>query len=136
MRVISIFIVFLLSASVLAGGSYFPIHITEFENDGDEFKLSATVSDERKWMEKECKKISVTGEYDTLKWITHKNPMNKSTHMEAVDYLSKSLKTKEKIYFGYIGSGLHKVARCTYVSKGLIFSNYDKTYVMSVHGSI
>jgi len=136
MRVISIFIVLLFSASVYAGGDYFPIHIIKFSNDGDEFKFSATVSNDRKWMEKECKEIFVSGEYDTLKWITHNNPMDKTNHMQAIDYLSKSASSQEKIYFGYIGSGLHKVSQCTYVSKGLIFSNHTKTYVMSVHDSI
>ena len=136
MRVISIFIVLLISAPVHAGGDYFPIHITGFESDGNEFKFSAIISSERKWMEKECKEIYVSGEYDTLKWITHKNPMKKTNHMEAIDYLSKSASSKEKIYFGYIGSGLHKISQCTYVSKGLIFSNNTKKYVLSVHGSI
>ena len=136
MKIITVFIVLLISAPVQAGGDYFPVHITQFENDGDKFKFSATVSEERKWMEDECEEIFVTGEYDSLKWIAYNTPMNKNNHMKAIDYLSKSLNIKENIYFGYIGSGLHKIDKCTYVSKGLIFSSDSKTHVMSVHGSI
>ena len=85
----------LVSASVYSGGDYFPIHITQFSSDKDEFRFTARISKEREWMERECKDISVVGEYDTLKWALKKAPMNRENHMEAIEYLSRSYHNKE-----------------------------------------
>ena len=54
----------------------------------------------------------------------------------AIKYLSDSERNGKEILFGHIGSGLHKVKSCTYESKGLIYSDYGKVFIMSVHGSI
>ncbi|AWF82279.1 hypothetical protein BTJ40_16395 [Microbulbifer sp. A4B17] len=136
MREISVFIALFLAASVYAGGDNFPVHITYYEGDGYKFKFTASVSEERKWMDMECEKIYVSGEYDKLKWAKYKRPMSEENHMLALSYLEKASISKKKIYLGYLGSGLHRVAKCTYISKGLIFENYGKPHVMSVHGSI
>ncbi len=119
-----------------AGGSYYPITITSFTHNKYEFHFTAKASEERKWMDQECKEIEVSGEYDTLKWIGYKRPMNKDNHMQAIKYLANSAKNNKEILFGYIGSGLHKEKSCTYKSRGLIYSDYDKVFVMSLYGSI
>jgi hypothetical protein len=62
--------------------------------------------------------------------------MNKDNHMKAIKYLANSAKNNKEILFGYIGPGLHKEKGCTYKSKGLIYSDYDKVFVMSLHDSI
>ncbi len=56
--------------------------------------------------------------------------------MQSIEFLSKSRESNEKVYFGYIGAGLHKVGKCTYESKGLIYENEEKEFVLSVYDRI
>jgi hypothetical protein len=134
---LAIYIFSIMCASVAyAGGDYFPIKIIELTNDSDSFHFKAEPTRERQWMEKECSIINVKGKYDTLRWLMHERPMSLDKHMQSIEFLSKSLASNKKVYFGYIGGGLRKIEKCSYESKGLVYENYDKELVLSVHDRI
>lgn len=131
---ISIFALFI--GQAFAGGDYFPIKLTDFVSDGDTFEFKATPVVERGWMEKECMEVNVKGSYDTLRWLTYKSPMSIENHMIAIGLLEASYRAKQIVYFGYIGGGLHRVSRCSYKSKGLMYSQNLEELVMSIHDPI
>lgn len=126
----------LFSGLAIAGGDYFPIQIIDISYEKDDFEFTAIPTKERPWMDKECTKISVKGYFDTFKWLTYKKPMSFENHMASLDYLSKAHASKNTVYFGYIGAGLHKVSECSYESKALLYDTYNKEHVLSAYESI
>ncbi|UTA48340.1 hypothetical protein L1F30_02060 [Simiduia sp. 21SJ11W-1] len=122
------------ASPAFSGGDHFPIHVTEIEIDGSNFSFNAIpVTEERKWMEEECTSVKVSGTYGVLKWLNYKAPISKDEHALALATLQKSYESEKKIYFGYIGGGLHKVSSCSYLSKGLLYENGN---VYSIYHSI
>ena len=49
--------------------------------------------------------------------------MSKAGHIQSIEALKKANESKNKINFGYIGYGLHKLDSCIYESKALIYEN-------------
>ena len=124
----------IMTLPVLAGGDHFPISILEISSEDADFSFKAIpISEERKWMDKDCTEIAVKGTYDTLKWLRYEEPMSKVEHLESIKALKGAKKKGSKIYFGYIGGGLHKVSKCSYESKALILENEN---VYSLYTSI
>lgn len=136
MKIIALILVMLIPTAVCAGGDYFPIIITKFESDGGEFKFTAKVSPERKWMDKSCNEITVAGYYDSVKWARYKAPMSKDNHKGAIEYLRKASSNSAQVNFGYIGFGLKQNSKCKYQSKGLILENKKIVCILPVHDSI
>jgi hypothetical protein len=134
MKKILAIVLSLISLTVLAGGDHFPIKILEISSEENDFSFKAKpILEERKWMDKDCTEITVKGTYDDLMWLRYNAPMSKEKHMISIKALKNSQKNGSKIYFGYIGGGLHKVSNCSYESKGLIFENEN---VYSIYTSI
>jgi hypothetical protein len=136
LKTLLLFMLLLLSLISQAGGSYHPVTITTFSSENDKFEFTADVATHRSWIDKECHKIQVYGDYDANRWSSYKRPMSIDNHMRAITYLAISAKANHQVLFGYMGKGLHKTKSCTYISKGLIYSYHDKVIIMWIHDSI
>jgi hypothetical protein len=127
-------VIYLFTFLAHAGGDHFPIFIKSIQISGNKFAFIAdTNSSKKKWMDKECKSIKVSGTYDILKWLSYSAPMSQYSHKKALEALLLSKNTGAEIYFGYIGAGLIKESDCNYKSKGLM---YENTMVYSIYHSI
>ena len=126
----------LFSHAVMAGGSYHPVRVIglEVQEDGMTFLLRAeTLIEPRPWMDSECKKIVVTGTFDSKRWKKYKRPMSLGTHLDSLAFLKKAESNQTVIMLGYIGNGLIKNKKCSYESKGLFL---EANRVFSVNGYI
>jgi hypothetical protein len=132
-KILAIILVAVSSVS-LAGGDHFPVRIVSISNDGVDFSLIAKpMTEERKWMDSECLRITVKGSYDRVKWLLYKRPMSKERHLVAIEALKEAYLNNRRINLGYIGGGLYRVGECSYKSKALI---YENSSVYSLYATI
>ncbi len=130
---IAIFIA-MFQSTLYAGGDFFPIIISSVDIDGNDFTFIAKpVVENRKWMDPECKQISVSGTYDSLRWIRYSSPMSRDSHRRSLGALRESKVNNSVLYFGYIGRGLIEVSACKYESKGLM---HEQGNVYSIYHHI
>jgi hypothetical protein len=129
----------LFSASATAGGDFGEIRITSFQIDpekADVFEFHA-VSERELFVWRECSRLTIKGDYDSLRWLRYKRPMSATTHETALEYLQKASESGAKIGFGTIGSGLKKLEPCVFESKGLFVATAaGQLVVFSVHSPI
>ena len=124
----------LFSANVFAGGSYFPIKITDFQSDGTKFVLVATVIDESlDFYTKGCDTIEVTGNFEDDDWIANNQIINLENHQKAIQILRDAYENKKQINIGYIGQGFYLASKCSFFSKGIF---HDEMGVYSIYGRI
>lgn len=134
MKKILFLYIFLASSPASAGGTHFPIRVTEMSSEGVNFKMTATVlRDEGEWLDNGCPQIYVSGTYDRAKWSTYKRPMSENAHIQAISLLNESLELQKAVYFGSFGNGLRKVAHCSYKSKAIFIENGR---IYSIYSSI
>ncbi len=116
-----------------SGGSTFPVKVIELRNTETEFKLIAKVVGKFNYDSSGCEIISITGNYDSEKWKSYVNLINRSLHIEALGILERASRTQSLVNFGYIGAGLKKNGECKYESKGLF---HDENGVFSIYENI
>ncbi len=127
------------SSGVFAGGYHFEVIVESFEsNIGNPNSFTAVLSPtavKSYWPDENCKKIIVTGEFDSERWKDYKRPMSLETHKESIKYISSSV--GKNIYFGVMGHGLSETKKCHFQSKGLFLAHYaGKSAVYSVYSLI
>ena len=83
--------------------------------------------------EQRCRKITIKGEYDQLRWSKYGAFLSRENHNKLVTLLSDSV--GKSITFGVMGNGLKKIKDCHFLSKGL-FGNAENNDVMSVYDRI
>ena len=123
----------LMPFQLFAGGSHFEVRVDNILTNGDEFDFVATIIGKFDYDESACKVISVSGEYDSVKWAKYTKLINEDIHSEAIRILQNNQAEGAIVNFGYIGAGLEKVAECKYESKGLF---HDKYGVFSIYTRI
>ncbi len=126
-------ILLLWSNFAMAGGSFFEVHVTSIRSSESRFQLVANVLDEFNYDSSGCKTIHVKGYFDRTKWKGYENFINLESHFQSIKMLQDSKENQQAINFGYIGAGLKRSGRCTYISKGLF---YEDKVVHSVYTSI
>lgn len=133
-KFLALFIFFcLFSLKVMAGGSYFAVNISKIKHDGFEFYFVAELLETFHYDNSGCKKIEVTGYFDSEMWQKYSKLIDKKIHAESLKLIEDAFENREKINLGYIGNGFFKTGSCKYTSKGLI---NDANGVYSIYAGI
>ncbi|WP_353414794.1 hypothetical protein [Arenicella sp. 4NH20-0111] len=133
-------IAFVFPLNSLAGGMSFTVVVTDVdlvEDSAHSFKLDLKRTKESEYGDGAgCESIVIAGKYDYDQWVNYRRPMSSNNHQEALEHLlnSKGL----EIRFGTFGSGLKKISKCKFESKGLMLLNNYKgqATVYSIYNKI
>lgn len=107
------------SSTLYAGGSYFTIKITSFDQSEESFELMANVIGHFNYDRSNCGVLKLAGDYDQKRWKNYTKLINRDIHLNSLDILKDAYINSKVINLGYIGGGFQKIGPCSYRSKGL-----------------